>query len=257
MIRHAAALLAAFTFAAAIARAAIAPPTPKAAASPAQLVPPISNPVDLPPPKPVPQPNAAPASFDLGVWTVHASSLDANFKTGDFNTPDKIVMTRTGGDVSADRANGNYKKKMLFLNGHVVMHDAQGGTGGLAGEPGGQRSGGPSTLTADRAQIDGDAKLYKAIGNVHYVQGETTVTADTGTLNDADHTLFLQGAVHIVSGTRNMTAQTVRYSTTTGDAHAQGNVTMQFPSEFHRHLATPKPLNLPKHGLLAPPSPSP
>lgn len=249
MIRHAAALLAAFILAAAIARAAGAP-------SPAQAptIPPVSKPVALPPPKPVPQPPNAPASFDLGVWTVHASSLDANFKTGDFSTPNKIVMTRTGGDVSADRANGNYKKKLLFLNGHVVMHDAQGGAGGAGGD---QRTGGPSTLTADRAQIDGDAKLYKAIGNVHYVQGETVVTAENGTLNDADHTLFLQGSVHIVSGTRNMSAQTVHYNTTTGDAHAQGDVTMQFPSEFHRHLATPKPLGLPKHGLLAPPSPSP
>ena len=67
-----------------------------------------------------------PASFDLGVWTVHASSIDANFKNGDFSTPAKIVMTRVGGDVSADRANGNYKKQVLYLNGHVVMHDSQG-----------------------------------------------------------------------------------------------------------------------------------
>ena len=54
---------------------------------------------------------------------MHASSLDANFKNGDFSTPHKIVMTRIGGDVTADRANGNYKKQMLYLNGHVVMHD--------------------------------------------------------------------------------------------------------------------------------------
>ena len=120
-----------------------------------------------------------------------------------------------------------------------------------------QSSGGPSTLTADRAQIDGAAKLYKAIGNVHYVQGETVVTADNGTLDDSAHTLLLQGAVHIVSGTRRMSAQTVRYNTRTGDARAQGNVTMQFPSEIHKRLATPKPLNLPKHGLLAPPSHAP
>jgi|SRR5580698_3490185 lipopolysaccharide assembly outer membrane protein LptD (OstA) len=255
MIRHAAALLAALSLAAPVARAA-GTPAPKPAASSPLAVPPISNPVNLPPPKPVPPPNA-PAAFDLGVWTVHASSLDANFKTGDFSTPNKIVMTRAGGDVSADRANGNYKKKTLFLNGNVVMHDAQGGAAGMGGPGGDQHTGGPSTLTADRAQIDGDAKLYKAIGNVHYVQGETVVTADNGTLNDTDHTLFLQGSVHIESGTRKMSAQTVHYNTTTGDAHAQGNVTMQFPSEFHRHLATPKPLNLPKHGALAPPSPKP
>ena len=71
-----------------------------------------------------PSPGSAPAAFDLGVWTVHASSLDANFKTGDFSTPAKVVMTRVGGDVTADRANGNYKKQELYLNGHVVMHDS-------------------------------------------------------------------------------------------------------------------------------------
>ena len=69
----------------------------------------------------------------MGVWTVHASSLDANFKNGDFSTPNKVVMTRAGGDVSADRANGNYKKKLLFLNGHVVMHDTQGNAQSIAG----------------------------------------------------------------------------------------------------------------------------
>ena len=45
---------------------------------------------------------------------MHANSLDANFKNGDFSTPAKVVMTRVGGDVTADRANGNYKKKMLY-----------------------------------------------------------------------------------------------------------------------------------------------
>jgi lipopolysaccharide assembly outer membrane protein LptD (OstA) len=191
-------------------------------------------------------PNSAPAAFDLGVWTVHANSLDANFKTGDFSTPAKVVMTRVGGDVTADRANGNYKKQKLYLNGHVVMHDSQGAAGNLTG--GGEDAAhpsSPSTLTADKAQIDGQAKLYIATGNVHYVQAETNVTADSGTLDDQAHTLFLQGNVHIVSGTRKMDAGSVLYNTATGTAHAQGNVTMQFPSEFHRKLATPRPIKVP------------
>lgn len=191
-------------------------------------------------------PSPAPAAFDLGVWTVHASSLDANFKTGDFSTPAKIVMTRVGGDVTADRANGNYKKQLLFLNGHVVMHDLQGGAGSLTGAPGGaSHPSSPSTLTADKAQIDGAAKVYKAMGNVHYVQADTVVTADNGTLDEQAHTLLLQGAVHIVSGTRKMSAGKVLYNTATGDAHAEDNVTMQFPGAFHRQLATPKPVKLP------------
>ncbi|MBV9718964.1 MAG: LPS export ABC transporter periplasmic protein LptC [Candidatus Eremiobacteraeota bacterium] len=197
-----------------------------------------------------------PASFDLGVWTVHASSLDANFKNGDFSTPDKVVMTRSGGDVSADRANGNYKQQVLYLNGHVVVHDTEGSAQSLAGGES-PRASSPSTLTADKAQIDGAAKLYKAIGNVHYVQADTVVNADTGTLNDADHTLFLEGGVHITQGARSMTARQVLYNTATGTAHAEGDVTMQFPSEMRRRLATPRPLKIPKNGLTRPVSSSP
>ncbi len=204
-------------------------------------------------PSPVASPSssAAPASFDLGVWTVHASSLDANFKSGDFNTPDKVVMTRSGGDVTADRANGNYKKKVLYLNGHVVMHDVQGNVQSLAGGAA-PRAPSPSTLTADKAQIDGAAKVYKAVGNVHYVQADTVVNAETGTLDDEAHTLLLEGAVHIVAGTRSMTARKVLYNTVTGTAHAEGDVTMQFPSELHRQLATPRPIKVPKNALTQP-----
>jgi lipopolysaccharide assembly outer membrane protein LptD (OstA) len=195
--------------------------------------------------------SAAPASFDLGVWTVHASSLDANFKSGDFSTPNKVIMTREGGDVTADRANGNYKKQVLYLNGHVVVHDTQGSVQTLAGGPA-ARSPSPSTLTADKAQLDGAAKVYKAIGNVHYVQADTVVDADNGTLNDTDHTLLLEGAVHISQGERSMTARKVLYNTVTGTAHAEGDVTMQFPGEMRRKLATPRPLKLPKNPVTQP-----
>ena len=206
-------------------------------------------------PAPAPSSNASQASFDLGVWTVHASSIDANFKSGDFSTPAKVVMTRVGADVSADRANGNYKKQMLYLNGHVVMHDSLGtGVNSLAGGAP-SHSAGPSTLTADQAQIDGAAKVYKAIGNVHYVQADTVVDADNGTLDDATHSLLLEGAVHITQGARSMNAGKVLYNTETGSAHAEGNVTMQFPGEMHRGIATPRPLKLPKNGLTEPVSP--
>ncbi len=240
-----------------------AAPSPRPPASPPS-VPLKGGATNLPPPKlppTVPPQGAGNASgpgstsFDIGVWTVHASSLDANFKNGDFSTPAKVVMTRVGGDVSADRANGNYKKKTLFLNGHVVMHDTQ-GSAETAGGGGPPTSPSPSTLTADKAQIDGAAKLYKAIGNVHYVQADTVVDADNGTLDDSAHTLLLEGSVHITQGARNMTAQRVLYNTVTGTAHAQGDVTMQFPGELHRKLATPKPLKVPKNALTQPVSSS-
>ena len=233
----------------------VAVATPVAAAAPTQSPrpkPPARSPSALPS---APS-NPGQASFDLGVWTVHASSLDANFKSGDFSTPNKVVMTREGGDVSADRANGNYKKQVLYLNGHVVMHDSQGNVESMAGGAA-PRAPSPSTLTADKAQIDGTAKLYKAIGNVHYVQSDTVVNADSGTLNDTDHTLLLEGAVHITQGSRSMNAQRVLYNTETGSAHAQGDVTMQFPSPVHRTLATPRPLHVPKNAITQPVSSSP
>jgi lipopolysaccharide export system protein LptC len=236
--------------------AAAAPtPAPQRPVIPATSLP-SSAPSASPSASPGASPKPSPASFDLGVWTVHASSLNANFKSGDFNTPAKVVMTRVGGDVTADRANGNYKRQVLYLNGHVVMHDTQGNYGGL--ESGAQAgSNGPSTLTADKAQLDGAAKVYKAMGNVHYVQADTVVDADNGTLNDMTHDLLLEGKVHIVQGTRSMTARKVLYNTITGSAHAEGDVTMQFPSELRRHLATPKPLKLPKNKFLQPVTPPP
>lgn len=190
-----------------------------------------------------PAPPPGGTSFNVGVWTVHASLLDVSFKTGDFSTPNKIVMNREGGDITADRAKGNYKSKTAVLVGHVVMHDSQGNFAGLSDTTPTQ-SRGPSTLTADQIEIDGTAKVYKATGSVHYTQADTTVDADKGTLNDAAHDLYLEGHVHIVQGDRNMVAEHVRYNTVTGDAHAEGNVTMQFPSQVNPHFATPKPIHI-------------
>jgi|HubBroStandDraft_5_1064220.scaffolds.fasta_scaffold98522_2 lipopolysaccharide assembly outer membrane protein LptD (OstA) len=245
---------------------AVAAPSPSASSAPAARAAATANAAASPagrpslrpgiPARPAPGNANGGASFDLGVWTVHASSVDANFKNGDFSTPAQIVMTRDGGDVTADRANGNYKKQIVYLNGHVVMHDTKGNYGGLGGAPSGSNSG-PSTLTADKAQIDGQAKEYKAIGNVHYVQADTVVDADTGTLNEATHDLFLQGSVRIVQGARKINAQSVVYNTVTAKAHAEGDVTMQFPGQLHRGLATPKPLHVPKNGFTQDVTPAP
>jgi lipopolysaccharide assembly outer membrane protein LptD (OstA) len=219
------------------------------------LLPPTPFVVRTPsPPSRSPAPVALPsggAALDLGVWTVHASSVDANFKSGDFSTPAKVVMTRAGGDVTADKANGNYKKQIVYLVGHVVMHDTSGNYGGLASGAAAKPSG-PSTLTADRAEVDGAAKVYKAIGNVHYVESDTVVDSDSGTLNDATHDLFLQGNVRITQGARKVNADSVLYNTISGQAHAQGNVTMQFPGQLHRGLATPRPLKIPKNPITKP-----
>ena len=211
-------------------------------------------------PRPTPSPNAPNApntgtNFDVGAWHVHASLLDVSFKTGDFSTPNQVTMTRQGGDITADRANGNYKSKKATLFGHVVMHDSQGNFAGLS-ETKPTQSRGPSTLTADQVQIDGEAKQYAATGHVHYVQADTTVDADKGTLNDAQHDLYLEGNVHIAQGDRTMDAGKVRYNTVTGQAHAEDNVTMQFPSQINPHIATPKPIHIKNPLQKATPQPS-
>ena len=215
------------------------------------------------PPVPTAAPPVAPssgASFNVGIWTVHTSQVDTNWKSGDFSTPNKIQMNREGGDIVADRANGNFKVKSATLYGHVVMHDMQGNFAGLS-ETTPTQSRGPATLTADQIEIDGLAKVYKANGNVHYVQADTTVDADHGTLNDTTHDLQLEGNVHIVQGERNMVADHVRYNTVSGDSHAEGNVTMQFPSQVNPHFATPKPIRiknpLEKHRPEPTPTPTP
>ena len=194
-------------------------------------------------PKPKPSPLAAPGGTTLtvGVWTVHTTSADMNFHTGDFSTPNKLVMTRVGGDITADRASGNFKSKVATLYGHVVMHDVNGSFNGVASAPS-AHSGGPATLTADTVNING--KTYTATGRVHYVQNDTVVDAQKGTLNDTTHNLYLEGDVHIVQGARNMQSQHVTYNTLTGDAHAQGDVTMQFPSAIHESIATPRPIHI-------------
>ena len=58
--------------------------------------------------------------------------------------------------------------------------------------------------------------------------------------------------MHITQGTRSMTARKVLYNTATGTAHAEGDVTMQFPGEMHRKLATPRPIKVPKNALTQP-----
>lgn len=205
---------------------------------------PNPSPSQRPSASPSSAPSTGPDSFQVGVWTVHMSLVDVNFKSGDFSTPQKITMIRGGGDITADRGSGNYHTKDATLYGHVVMHDTEGNFAGLSStKP--AKSKGPSTLTADQVHIDGVGKIYTAKGNVHYVQADTTVDSDNGVLNDLTHDLDLKGNVKIVQGDRNMVADHVLYNTISGQAHAEGDVTMQFPSEVNPHIATPKPIHIP------------
>jgi lipopolysaccharide assembly outer membrane protein LptD (OstA) len=232
--------------------AAMPTPKPSLSASP--------SPTPSARPNPSASGSASPNS-QVGVWNVRASLMDVNFKSGDFSTPQQLTMTRGGGDITADRASGNFKSKSATLYGHVVLHDTEGNFAGLSStKP--SKSRGPSTLTADQVHINGLGKVYTATGHVHYVQADTTVDADNGVLNDLTHDLDLTGNVHIVQGERNMAANHVLYNTISGQAHAEGDVTMQFPSEVNTHVATPRPIHisnpLQRHkGGTPAPSPSP
>lgn len=192
---------------------------------------------------PSPSPSPLP-TFAVGVWTVHTQSLDFNEKSGDFSVPNKLTMTREGGDIEADRANGNYKTQMVTLYGNVTMHDLSGNFAGMAAGSVTQPHG-PATLSADQVRVDGRARVYTATGHVHYVQADTVVDAERGMLNDTSHMLFLSGNARVAQGQRNVVADRIAYNTLTGAAHAEGNVTMQFPSEGQPHLATPKPIRIP------------
>ncbi|MHB8462529.1 MAG: OstA-like protein, partial [Vulcanimicrobiaceae bacterium] len=100
---------------------------------------------------------------------------------------------------------------------------------------------GPSTLTTDKLQINGKTKTYIATGNVHFTQADSDVTSDHAVLDDLTHTLTLDGNVKMSGNGRNLVADHVVYNTISGQAHATGNVVLQFASNVHP-ITTPKPI---------------
>lgn len=182
------------------------------------------------------------ANFTIGDYNVTTSSLDLNYQNGDFTAPTHVTLTRPNppADINADRANGNYKRKVATLIGHVVLHDSSGFSSLSSAKS--ESTHDPATLITDQLEIDGISKVYVATGNVHFTQGTTVVDADKGTLDDRTHILHLTGNVHITQEARSMDAQTVAYNTISGAAQADGDVTMQFPGNIHPAIATPKPI---------------
>lgn len=186
---------------------------------------------------------APPAQSAVGGWTLKTDEIEANLKTGNFNAPHHVTMTREDGSVvDADQAQGNFKRKRATLTGNVSVHDAS-GTFGLRSAQAVKRD--PATLTADTVALDDLAHVYDADGNVHYSQGQTTVDAQKAHLNDVTHRLDLSGKVHVVQGQRTLDSDTATYNTVTGDGEADGNAMMIFPG-FVPSIATPKPIIL--HG---------
>ena len=88
---------------------------------------------------------------------------------GDFSMPNKVLFSRPGSEGTADHAEGNDKRGTVTLIGNVVVHDN--GNAPEANTDDEYAKGGPSTLTCDRLEIDSKAKIYTAIGHVHFEQG--------------------------------------------------------------------------------------
>jgi len=181
-----------------------------------------------------------------GFDTITTKSIDTNLNTGDFTVPDHFDATRSGTEISADRATGNSRRKIVHATGHVVVHR----TGPLPGA--GDQSAAsqePSTLTCDSLEVDGVRKYYIATGNVHFTQASRDATADRGTLNDITNELHLTGNVHIRDKDQYLDGTDVLYNTKTGDVKASGNpVMVRTPVENAapssagtRPSATPKP----------------
>ncbi len=176
-------------------------------------------------PAPAPPPPAAPsggASLNTGSYTVEGKDLTWNQKTGEFTIPNDVKFTQPGTDVTGDRAQGNSIQKKVTITGHVVLHNSKPvSTLGVTSK---NASGEPQTLTTDELQVDGPAKIYIAIGNVKFVQGQKTVTADRGQLNQNTHILDLLGHVHIddASNGQSMVADSVHYDTQSETVTANG-----------------------------------
>jgi len=190
-------------------------------------------------PKGLRQPPAAKPSAKVGEWNMTTDQMEVNLRTGSFTAPHHVSLTRADGStIDADRATGNYRRKIASLFGHVAMHDVSGKFGLQSAS---QQQSGPATLTADEVDVNDVSRLYDASGNVHYEQGDSTVDAQTAHLNDVTHRLDLSGKVHVLQGDRTLDAENATYNTLTGEGEADGNVAMTFPGP-KPSIATPKPI---------------
>ncbi len=179
------------------------------------------------------------AGFDR----IQTAQIHFNLNNGDFSIPVPFSATRQGTDVTADRANGNSKTKILHAEGHVVVHQNQPLASGGKATDLTQR---PSTLTCDKLDVDSTRKLYTATGNMHFTQvGGRDATSDAAVLDDVTHKLHMQGHVRVKNGEQTIAADTLDYDTVSGQLDGNGNVTITSPVESPPAIARPKKRKLP------------
>ncbi|GAC1659237.1 MAG: hypothetical protein NVS4B13_03520 [Candidatus Elarobacter sp.] len=153
---------------------------------------------------------------------------------GDFTMPHKVAFSRPGSDGTADRAEGNDKRGTVTLVGNVVVHDN--GNAPEANSNDEYAKGGPSTLTCDQLDVDAKAKIYTAIGNVHFDQGTRKMSADHGVLNRGTGMLRLDGHVKTSDGDSSLTALNIDYNLNSKRVEANGK-----PILIKQPVPTPEP----------------
>ncbi len=156
-------------------------------------------------------------------------------KNGDFEMPHKVVFSRPGSDGSADSAQGNEKRGTVTLIGNVVIHD-NGNAPEATSSSDEYARGGPATLTCDKLEVDSNAKIYVATGNVHFEQGVRRATADRASLNRGTGLLQLEGHVKTSNAGSSLTAQAINYNLTTKQYEARGA-----PIIIKQPVPTPEP----------------
>lgn len=174
-----------------------------------------------------------------------------NNKSGDFTVPQDFTIARPGSDARADRATGNFKKKIAYLTGNVVLHQRQPITN--RGQNVKEATKKPMTITCNELTVDWAAKTYTAVGRVHVVQDGDTVDADRAVLNDVTNEITLQGNVRMHQGpSKTAQAPRVEYDSQTKDYQATGGAIAVFPvpTPSPGPSASPTPTPKPKkHGL--------
>lgn len=218
-----------------------ASPTPAPSASPAHL------PSGFPSPSAGASAPARPALPALDTPDYRVESDDITYRgNGDFTMPHHVSLTRPGGDAVADHAEGNQKRGTMKLFGSVVVHDN--GNAPEAGSNDEYAKGGPSTLTCDELDVDSKAKIYTAIGHVHFEQGARKAEAQRGVLNRGSGMLHLDGDVKTTDGASTLTAKELDYNLNTKKIIADGKpivIKQPVPSPAPGSITpTPKPKKL-------------
>jgi lipopolysaccharide export system protein LptA len=208
-----------------------------------------------PPGFPVPSPSAAagaattpkPGLSSLDTPDYRIVTDDITYRgNGDFTMPHHVSLSRPGSDAVADRAEGNQKRGTIKMYGSVVVHDN--GSAPEAGSTDEYAKGGPSTLTCDELDVDSKAKIYTAIGHVHFEQGARKADAERGVLNRGSGMLHLDGDVKTTDGASTLTAKELDYNLNTKKIVADGKpITIKQPvptSAPGLASPTPKPKKL-------------